>query len=101
MQAARSVPPIHDISTDLDNPPELVDVIPLSANAPNPPEYAGEETAEQQRVAYPALGPVILRLPLDEVHEAAEHLAQRFGWELVVSARDTGMARVEATDTTR
>lgn len=101
MQAARSVPPIHDISTDLDNPPEFVDVIPLRANAPNPPEYAGEETAEQQRVAYPDLGPVILKLPLDEVHEAAEHLVQRFGWELVASERDNGMARIEATDTTR
>lgn len=101
MQAVRSVPPIHDISTDLDNPPEFVDVIPLRANAPNPPEYAGEETAEQQRQAYPDLAPVILKFSLDEVHQAVEQLVERSGWELVASVHDNGTARIEATDTTR
>lgn len=101
MQAARSVPPIHDISTDLDSPPEFVDVIPLRANAPNPPEYAGEETAEQQRQAYPDLAPMILKFPLDEVHQAVEQLVERSDWELVASVRDNGVARIEATDTTR
>ena len=30
-------PPIHDITTDTANPPEFVDILPLRAGAPNPP----------------------------------------------------------------
>jgi uncharacterized protein (DUF1499 family) len=101
LQAARSVPPIHDISTDLENPPEFVDVIPLRADAPNPPEYPGEETAEQQRQAYPDLAPIVLKFPLERVHRATEELVERLGWELVASVRDDATARIEATDTTR
>ena len=35
-RAARTVPPIHDITTDTQNPPEYVAVLPLRANASNP-----------------------------------------------------------------
>ena len=55
MSKAKSVPPIHDISTDLTNPPKFVAIVALRADAPNPVEYAGEETAKQQREAYPEL----------------------------------------------
>ena len=36
MNTAKNVPPIHDISTDLVNPPEFVAIAPLRADAPNP-----------------------------------------------------------------
>ncbi|MDQ2075754.1 DUF1499 domain-containing protein [Marinimicrobium sp. ABcell2] len=101
LQAARSVPPIHDISTDLENPPEFVETLPLRQDAPNPPEYPGEETAEQQREAYPDLAPLILKYPLERVHEAAEQLVEQLGWDLVASVLDDNRARIEATDTTR
>ncbi|WP_404326388.1 hypothetical protein [Aerophototrophica crusticola] len=54
---ARSVPPIHDISTDTQDPPSFVAVLPLRAGAANPPDYAGPETAAQQQQAYPDLAP--------------------------------------------
>ena len=49
---ARAVPAIHDITTDMENPPEFVDVLPLRADAPNPPEY-DPEIAPRQREGYP------------------------------------------------
>jgi len=99
-QTARSVPAIHDISTDLDNPPEFVDIIPLRADAPNPPEYAGEETAEQQREAYPDLGPMVFAYPMEEVFDAVVATVEQRGWALVAATREDDSARVEATDTT-
>src|SRR5256885_16242609 len=41
LQLARRVPPIHDISTDLEHPPEFVAGLPLPAGAPNPAVYGG------------------------------------------------------------
>lgn len=100
LQTAKSVPPIHDISTDLENPPEFVAIAPLRANAPNPVEYAGEETAEQQREAYPEIQPLILEKPLGQVFTAVEASVSDLGWELVATERQGDNARVEATDTT-
>ena len=55
MNTAKNVPPIHDISTDLMNPPQFVAIALLRADAPNPVAYDGIETAEQQRIGYPEL----------------------------------------------
>src|SRR5712691_5541545 len=49
LRQARRVPPIHDISTDLEHPPEFVAVLPLRAGAPNPSAYGGPEVAAAQR----------------------------------------------------
>ena len=44
LQLAHSVPPIHDISTDLDRPPVFVAVLPLRVDATNPAEHAALRT---------------------------------------------------------
>lgn len=93
---AQSVPPIHDITTDLDNPPPFVEIIPLREDASNPPEYAGDETAEQQRAAYPHIEPLDLNAPKDEVMQAAENLVYERGWDLVNI--NFGEGRLEATE---
>lgn len=101
LQTARSVPPIHDITTDTENPPEFVDIAPLRADAPNPVEYPGEEVAAQQREAYPDLQPKHLEFPLAAVHQAALQVIEDLGWELVSAEPDAnGYGRIEATDTT-
>ena len=94
---ARAVPPIHDITTDLEDPPAFVDVLPLRAGAPNPAEY-DPEVAQQQREGYPDLRPIILDVPPDAAFERALSAVHALGWELV--ADDTGAGRIEATDTT-
>ena len=98
-QRARAVPPIHDITTDPDDPPAFVAILPLRAGASNPPEYAGAETAAQQRRAYPDLAPVELPVPPATAFARARDAATSMGWELV--AADSAAGRVEATATTR
>ncbi len=98
LQTARSVPAIHDISTDLENPPAFVDIAKLRADAPNPVDYAGEETAEQQREAYPSIQPLMLDNEYQRVFQAALAVVNDLGWQLVAS--DLTEGRIEATDTT-
>jgi uncharacterized protein (DUF1499 family) len=96
--SARGAPPIHDITTDTDNPPSFVAIVPLRAGAANPPEYAGREVAEQQRRAYPDIGPLVLHSSATEAFDRVHAVVQDLGWELVASDRASG--RIEATDTT-
>lgn len=95
-QKARSVPPIHDITTDLETPPEFVAMVRLREDAPNPPEYAGEETAEAQMEAYPHIQPLILDAGVQEAMDAAVMLTTERGWHLVALNRNDG--RIEATE---
>ncbi len=94
-RASQGVPPIHDITTDLQNPPEFVAVRPLRAGAPNPPEYAGEETAEHQRASYPDIQPLVLPVPPEQAFERALAAARGMGWEIVEANPAEG--RIEAT----
>ena len=95
-QRAQSVPAIHDISTDLETPPEFVAMVRLRADAPNPPEYAGEETANAQREAYPEIEPLLLSEDVQRVMDEAVLLVVNRGWELVAINRQEG--RIEATE---
>jgi len=52
---ARSVPPIHDITTDTEMPPGFVALAADRTAAPNGLEYGGAEVASAQKRAYPDL----------------------------------------------
>ncbi|MFB3885374.1 MAG: DUF1499 domain-containing protein [Thermodesulfobacteriota bacterium] len=95
---ARHVPPIHDITTDLENPPGFVSVLPLRKDAPNPVEYGGTEIAEKQKEAYPDIVPIILPLSPPQAFERAYRTALKMGWEII--DRNPREGRIEATDTT-
>lgn len=90
--------PIHDVTTDLDDPPRFEAVRPLRADAPNPADYGGEETAAVQREIYPDLDSLETRHRPDTVFEAALAAVREQGWEIV--AADEDEHRIEATDTT-
>jgi len=95
---AQAVPPIHDISTDLENPPTFVAVVPLRADAPNSLDRPTAVT-EQQRKGYPDLAPLTLGIPTTAAFPRALTVARQMGWEIVVA--DEASGRIEATDTTR
>ena len=61
--AARGAPPIHDVSTDLENPPRYVAVAKLRGAGSNPVAYAGEDVARQQRASYAEVRPLIVMAP--------------------------------------
>ena len=98
LNKGKSVPPIHDISTDLVNPPEFVAIAPLRADAPNPVEYAGVEVATQQRAAYPELQTLNYTQSKSELVEATKQAIDHLGWQLVNIDADQGI--IEATDRT-
>lgn len=97
-QQARSVPPIHDISTDLTDPPAFVAVLPHRAGAQNPATYGGPEAAAAQRKGYPDIQPLELAVAPEAAYARALAAAQAMGWELVVA--DAAAGRIEATATT-
>ena len=96
--SARGAPPIHDITTDPDNPPAFVAILPRRAGAANPPEYAGSEVSAQQRRSYPDIRPLVLSGSAADVFDRALAAVQDLGWDLVASDRAAG--RIEAVDTT-
>lgn len=97
-RTARQVPPIHDITTDWEDPPRFVAVLPLRKGSPNPAEYGGAEVTSQQRRAYPRVAPARLPIPPAEAFQRALGAAGALGWRIV--AADPAEGRIEATDTT-
>jgi uncharacterized protein (DUF1499 family) len=97
LRVARSVPPIHDITTDTARPPDFEAVVPLRAGAANPPEY-DPSVAPLQREAYPDVVPLEVSRPPGEVFEHARAAAEAMRWEVV--AVDPARGRLEAVDTT-
>jgi uncharacterized protein (DUF1499 family) len=96
---ARSVPPIHDITTDTEDPPRFVAVLARRAGAANSADYEGAKVASQQKSAYPDIAPIRLPDPPDRAFERALDAARSLGWEIVAAEPKDG--RIEATDTTR
>jgi uncharacterized protein (DUF1499 family) len=91
-------PPMHDITTDMANPPAYVAILPLRRNAPNKAEYEGATAAAAQRKAHPEIGPAVLPLPPASAFERSLQAARALGWEIVAAVPAEG--RIEATDTT-
>jgi uncharacterized protein (DUF1499 family) len=98
LESAKASPPIHDITTDTENPPRFVAIIALRQGSPNPAEYQGEAVARQQRAAYPDIRPVTLAEPPDAAFKRALTAAREIGWQIVAAVPAQG--RIEATDTT-
>lgn len=93
-----SVPYIHDITTDTENPPLFVAVLPLRADADNSAEYGGPDLARQQKKGYPDLKPGFVSRPPVAAYGEALQAAKDMGWTIVAS--EPNSLRIEATDTT-
>ena len=91
--------PIHDVSTDRENPPQFVAVLPLrtAAKAANSTDYDAK-TAELQKETYPDIGPLHLDVPPAQAFDRAQNAAREMKWDIV--ATDPAQGRIEATATT-
>ena len=99
-QIRRTVPPIHDITTDPDNPPAFVAVVPLrEAAGPDRVAYEGAKIAKLQQQAYPDIVPLTLAVPPAAAFNRALDTAQRMGWTIVNA--DDAAGRIEASDRSR
>jgi Protein of unknown function (DUF1499) len=96
---ARGKPSIHDISTDLADPPRFSAILPLRASAANgAPDRIDDVTAGLQRAGYPDLVTLDLSLPADAAFAKAVEAARTMEWE-IVSTRPADRT-IEATATT-
>ena len=93
------VPPIHDITTDTDNPPAFVAELKLRPKDANTVAYE-KDVAGRQRAAYPDIAPVKAKLAPAEAFKRALDAANAMpGWTVVDADPATG--RIEANETSR
>lgn len=94
----KSVPFIHDITTDTVNPPAFIAVVAArEAEGANPHDYAGEPVARQQECGYPDLTSLLVEADPPTAYDRALEVAESMEWEIV--AADRALGRIEATDT--
>ena len=96
-----TVPRIHDITTDVETPPEFAAVLPArAAESAATAHYKGAELAKLQRAAYPDVAPLELALSQANAFDRALAVARSMpGWTIVASDPATG--RIEASQTSR
>jgi uncharacterized protein (DUF1499 family) len=99
---ARGVPPIHDISTDTDNPPVFARAIALRGEGSNTLDYGtadlpAERLAALQRDAYPHIKTVHSDLASDLVFDRMIEIVSMNNHELINKDRQNGL--IEAVST--
>lgn len=111
--AAESHPFIHDITTDFDNPPQILAAAEMPRS--NPPEYVGASpaprseppmtTAQAQRQAFPDIAPLETPLGVTEATSKAKAALAGMGMEILAEGPDGDDAgggwRIEAVATSR
>lgn len=95
---ADSAPAIHDITTDLQNPPKFRILKNNRSSDQNAIEYAGEDVAVRQRDTYPDLDTIILSDSRGECMRGLLRTVRKLDWTIHAANWETG--RIEAVDTT-
>jgi uncharacterized protein (DUF1499 family) len=95
---SRTLPWIHDITTDTENPPAFVAILKDRAGAPNTADYGGPAVAKLQLAAYPDLKSLHLNISPSAAFEVAQESARALGWKIVDA--DSAAGRIEASDQT-
>jgi uncharacterized protein (DUF1499 family) len=96
-----TVPLIHDISTDTDNPPRFNAVLAArAAEGANSLDDRDAQLTQMQKAAYPDLVPVMTTLPVTMTFNEALNVAKSMpGWVIVAFDADAGL--IEASEQTR
>lgn len=96
--AGFQAPPIHDISTDLSDPPVFVFAQAERGQHENSLEHGGEALAEQQRAGYPQLAPLQLSASKAEIWTAVKAVISANDWRVL--GEDKSRGHIEAVITT-
>lgn len=102
---AFKLPPLHDVSTDIDDPPAFSrSRAALGARAGVIPPDPPAATRRQQRAAYPQAVPLLLDVTPLEAFDLARKAATVLRWQIIEATPPggrTGLGRIEAVDLTR
>jgi len=93
-----SVPPIHNISTDIEDPPQFEAVAALRGEGTNPLEYDSAKIGPQQQNAYPDVSTLTLSSSKSDTVGRVVQALEDMGLEIVAVDEASGI--VEATATT-
>ncbi len=93
-----SAPPIHDITTDINDPPEFVAATAARAEGENSTAYEGETIAAQQRAAFPELKSIQTSLGQQAAFDRSLEVVNDLGWTLL--EKDLVDGRIEAYEET-
>lgn len=91
------VPAIHDITTDVADPP-LFSAAPGQRPEGSNPLAIKPDVISQQQQAYPDIATLSSPLPPTAAFDRAQQVAEEMGWEIY--RRDAGAGELEAVDTT-
>ncbi len=94
----KSLPFIHHVSTDTNNPPQFQAIIALRGENSNPLTYDTEKLAPLQLSAYPEVKPILSKLTKVQAFDRAIATAKSLGWEIITQDGEQGI--IEAVDTT-
>ena len=98
-------PFIHDITTDFDNPPQIVAGAVLPRK--NPPEYVGTEMAphsdltiaEAQKKAFPDVRPAVVNMGVEEAAGHARAILQDMNMDILQEGSNGAGSTIEAAYT--
>ena len=88
---------IHNISTDIDNPPQFIAAVEQRGANSNPLEYTAEVAAIQQQ-AFPDVSTISTNQAPLQAFENSLAIAESLGWEVYAQNADQGL--IEAVETT-
>lgn len=102
------IPPIHDISTDTENPPEFVVLLHDRQGAANPAGYDGPKrvktydgklstTIALQKKYYSDIRGIGVLIPPAKLYARALNAVKAMDWQIVAAAPDAQGGRIEAT----
>ncbi len=95
-----ALPPIHDITTDTDNPPTFSAVPARAAENAGHVAYDDPQLPQMQKRGYPDLAPLVVALPMEKAFDLALQVAREMpGWAVVAS--DPAAGRIEASQQSR
>jgi len=97
IMTARSVPPIHNISTDTVDPPKFAKIAELRTALDNPLYYDAAKLASVQQQAYPKVKTILTSMNVTNAHAKALVVAEALGWVVVGESVTGGI--IEATET--
>ncbi|MEL6946029.1 MAG: DUF1499 domain-containing protein [Pseudomonadota bacterium] len=93
--SAVALPPLYDISTDLESPPEFDNAIADRTEGMNPLDPPGAEAAQAQLIAYPKVSARRYPMGMNRVLATVVELMTERDWTLLTDDTDPGEAPID------
>lgn len=94
VSSARQYPPIHDITTDTEDPPRFDSGVYYRGDDSNSIDIK-PDVIEIQKEFYPDLATIFTELPPEQAFANASELAEALGWEIYNSDPDNGLIEAQ------